>query len=39
LLELQSQEGMILIVVTHSRRLASRMSRQFVLEAGTLNEN
>ncbi len=36
LLELQQAEHMILIVVTHSVRLASRMSRQLELDQGRL---
>ena len=34
LLELQAAEGMMLVVVTHSTRLASRMSRQLELDQG-----
>jgi len=36
LLELQRQEQMMLIVVTHSERLAELMSRQFELDDGSL---
>jgi lipoprotein-releasing system ATP-binding protein len=36
LLELQQQEPMILIVVTHSQRLAAMMSRQLELNEGKL---
>ena len=38
LLELQAQEQMMLVVVTHSRRLAGRMSRQLELDEGRLKE-
>jgi lipoprotein-releasing system ATP-binding protein len=38
LLELQRQENMMLVVVTHSRRLAGRMSRQLELDEGRLGE-
>ena len=38
LLELQQQEAMMLIVVTHSQRLAARMSRQLELDEGKLKE-
>ena len=38
LLELQQQEQMMLIVVTHSQRLARRMSRQLELDEGRLGE-
>jgi lipoprotein-releasing system ATP-binding protein len=38
LLDLQTQEQMILIVVTHSRRLADMMSRQSELSEGQLRE-
>jgi len=38
LLELQQQEAMMLIVVTHSHRLAARMSRQLELDEGKLKE-
>ena len=38
LLELQQQEQMMLIVVTHSHRLAQRMSRQLELDEGRLRE-
>lgn len=38
LLELQQQQDMMLIVVTHSRRLAARMSRQLELDEGRLKE-
>ena len=38
LLELQQQEPMILIVVTHSPRLAAMMSRQLELNEGRLKE-
>jgi lipoprotein-releasing system ATP-binding protein len=38
LLELQRQEGMMLIVVTHSEELAGMMSRQFELDGGKLEE-
>jgi lipoprotein-releasing system ATP-binding protein len=38
LLELQHQEGMMLIVVTHSERLAGLMSRRFELDEGKLRE-
>jgi lipoprotein-releasing system ATP-binding protein len=36
LLELQERERMMLVVVTHSRRLAARMSRQMELDEGRL---
>ena len=36
LLELQEQEGMMLIVVTHSERLAATMSRQLELDEGVV---
>jgi len=36
LLELQRQEGMMLVVVTHSRRLAAQMDRQLELDEGVL---
>ncbi len=36
LLELQAQEQMMLIVVTHSRRLAGLMSRRMELDEGVL---
>ena len=36
LLELQTQEQMMLIVVTHSQRLAAMLSRQLVLDDGRL---
>jgi lipoprotein-releasing system ATP-binding protein len=36
LLEMQQQERMMLVVVTHSRRLAERMSRQMELDEGRL---
>ena len=36
LLELQRQEQMMMIVVTHSERLAGMMSRQFELDDGSL---
>jgi lipoprotein-releasing system ATP-binding protein len=36
LLEMQEQERMMLVVVTHSRRLAVRMSRQMELDEGRL---
>ncbi|MBN2476023.1 MAG: ABC transporter ATP-binding protein [Pirellulales bacterium] len=39
LLELQKQEEMMLIAVTHSQRLASLMSRQLELDEGELKEN
>ena len=38
LLELQQQEQMMLIVVTHSQRLAGLMSRQLELDEGKLKE-
>jgi lipoprotein-releasing system ATP-binding protein len=38
LLELQSQEQMMLIVVTHSERLAALMERQMELDEGELKE-
>jgi len=38
LLELQEQEQMALIVVTHSARLARRMKRQMELDEGRLKE-
>jgi len=38
LIELQRQEGMMLVVVTHSRQLAGRMSRQLELDEGRLTE-
>ena len=38
LLELQAQEQMMLIVVTHSQRLARRMARQLELDEGKLKE-
>jgi lipoprotein-releasing system ATP-binding protein len=38
LLELQQQEQMMLIVVTHSERLAALMARQFELDEGKLKE-
>lgn len=38
LLELQQQEQMMLIVVTHSQRLAELMSRQLELDEGRLKE-
>ena len=38
LLELQQQEPMMLIVVTHSQRLARRMARQLELDEGRLRE-
>ena len=38
LLELQQQEGMMLIVVTHSQRLAGIMQRQLELDLGQLKE-
>jgi lipoprotein-releasing system ATP-binding protein len=38
LLELQQQEHMMLIVVTHSQRLASMMQRRLELDEGTLRE-
>jgi len=38
MLELQQQERMMLIVVTHSQRLASLMSRQIELDEGQLME-
>ena len=36
LLEMQQQERMMLVVVTHSQRLAARMSRQMELDEGRL---
>ena len=36
LLELQQQEGMMLLLVTHSERLAALMSRQLELDEGVL---
>ena len=38
LLELQEQENMMLIVVTHSGRLAGMMSRRYALDEGRLHE-
>jgi lipoprotein-releasing system ATP-binding protein len=38
LLELQQQEQMMLMVVTHSDRLAARMSRQLELDEGRLKD-
>jgi len=38
LLQLQQEEGMMLIVVTHSTRLAGQMSRQLELDEGKLRE-
>ena len=38
LLSLQQQEQMVLLVVTHSERLAGLMSQQFELDEGTLKE-
>ncbi|MGA2059754.1 MAG: ABC transporter ATP-binding protein [Thermoguttaceae bacterium] len=38
LLDLQQQEGMMLIVVTHSERLAALISRRFELDEGKLKE-
>jgi len=38
LLELQEQENMMLIVVTHSQRLAGIMSRRYELDEGRLHE-
>jgi lipoprotein-releasing system ATP-binding protein len=38
MLELQIQEQMMLIVVTHSERLAAMMSRRFELDEGKLKE-
>lgn len=38
LLEMQQQEGMMLIVVTHSQRLADMMSRRFELDEGKIKE-
>jgi predicted ABC-type transport system involved in lysophospholipase L1 biosynthesis ATPase subunit len=38
LLELQTQEGTMLVVVTHSPALAKRMSRQLELDEGKLRE-
>jgi len=38
LLELQSQEGTMLIVVTHSPALAARMKRRYELDEGRLKE-
>ncbi len=38
LLELQQQEPMMLIVVTHSPRLAALMGRQLELDEGKLTE-
>jgi lipoprotein-releasing system ATP-binding protein len=38
LLELQQREQMMLVVVTHSQRLAGLMSRQLELSEGTLRE-
>ena len=38
MLELQRQEQMMLIVVTHSQRLAALMSRQLELDEGSLRE-
>lgn len=38
LLELQQQEQTMLIVVTHSSRLAEKMGRQFELDEGALKE-
>jgi lipoprotein-releasing system ATP-binding protein len=39
LLDLQRQEGMMLLLVTHSERLASLMSRRVELEEGILRES
>ena len=39
MLELQEQEEMMLIVVTHSRRLAQTMSRQLELDEGQLKQS
>jgi lipoprotein-releasing system ATP-binding protein len=38
LLEVQQQERTMLVVVTHSRRLAARMSRQMELDDGRLQQ-
>lgn len=38
MLELQQQERMMLVVVTHSRRLANQMARQLELDEGMLKE-
>lgn len=38
MLELQQQEPMMLIAVTHSRRLAAQMNRQLELDEGVLRE-
>jgi lipoprotein-releasing system ATP-binding protein len=38
LLELQQQEGMMLLLVTHSERLAALMSRRLELDEGVLKE-
>ncbi len=38
LLELQAQEGTMLVVVTHSPALAARMSRRFELDDGRMRE-
>jgi lipoprotein-releasing system ATP-binding protein len=38
LLELQQQEGMMLLLVTHSERLAALMSRRMQLDEGVLKE-
>jgi len=38
LVELQEQEAMMLVVVTHSERLAARMSRRWELDKGRLAE-
>ena len=38
LLELQQQEGMMLLLVTHSERLAALMSRRLELDEGMLHE-
>jgi len=38
LLDLQQQEQMMLVVVTHSQRLAALMGRQLELDEGRLKE-
>jgi lipoprotein-releasing system ATP-binding protein len=38
LLELQTQEGAMLVVVTHSAALAAQMSRRFELDDGRLKD-
>lgn len=38
LIELQRQEAMMLVLVTHSQRLAARLARRFELDEGRLKE-